>query len=150
MKLHCIVVYGCTNSGNYCNCITTDVICTDYSVTQDLSSGQKVTFVSITQNAQFYLSYQDSNWLPLATAASASWSITSYVNLVVRTNNLLNTPPVVTVLPVIYLPVSVQSVINLLVIDIDNDYIQCRWARLSPVDECNCKILNFSVFQYLI
>lgn len=83
------------------------------------------------------MTYQDSNWLPLATAATASWSITSYINLVLRTdNNLLNTPPVVSVLPVIYLPVSVQSVINLLVVDIDNDYTQCRWGHLGGVDEC--------------
>jgi hypothetical protein len=113
------------------------VICTDYSITQDLSSGQKITFVSIAQNAQFYLTYQDGNWLPLATAASASWSITSYVNLAVRLDNgLLNTPPVVSVLPVIQLPLSVQSVINLLVVDADNDYTQCRWATLSSIDEC--------------
>jgi hypothetical protein len=113
------------------------VICTDYSVTQDLSSGQKLTFVSITQNAQFYLSYQDGNWLPLATAAAATWSITSFVNLVVRSDNgLLNTPPVVSVLPVIQLPLSVQSVINLLVVDADGDYTQCRWGILGSVDEC--------------
>jgi hypothetical protein len=125
------------NDGLYCNCVTTDVICTDYSVTQDLSSGQKVTFVPIEQNAQFYLTFQDSNWLPLATASTASWSITSYVNLAHRSDNgFINTPPVVTVLPVIYLPLSVQSVINLLVIDADNDYIQCRWGRLGSVDEC--------------
>jgi len=122
--------------------VATDVICTDYSVTQDLSSGQKITFVSIAQNAQFYLSYQDGNWLALATAASASWSITSYVNLVVRLDNgLLNTPPVVSVLPVIYLPVSVQSVINILVVDADNDYTQCRWGILGTVDECKYEIL---------
>jgi hypothetical protein len=131
------VAWGYATNGGYCNCITTDLICTDYSVTQDLSSGQKVSFVSMTQNASFYLSYQDGNWLPLATAPSAGWSITSYVNLANRSDNgLINTPPVISVLPVIHLPVSVQSVINLLVVDLDNDYFQCRWGTLGDVDEC--------------
>ncbi|UJR26628.1 hypothetical protein I4U23_007946 [Adineta vaga] len=133
--LQCIS--GCGNNGGYCDCITTDVVCTDYSITQDLSSGQKVSYVSITQNARFYLTFQNSNWSPLATASSASWSITSLVNLVVRSDNgLINSPPVVSVLPIIHLPVSVQSTVNLLVTDADNDYIQCRWARLGGVDEC--------------
>jgi hypothetical protein len=148
LKRSCIVASGCVNSGSYCDCVSTTVICTDYSITQDLSSGKKLTFVSIGQNAMFYMSYQDSNWLPLATAASASWSITSYVNLSPRSDNgLLNTPPVVSVLPVIQLPVSVQSVINLLAVDIDNDYVQCRWAKLGPVDECKYKIENFHFYS---
>ncbi len=144
LKLPCIVASSCATSGSYCNCINTDVICTDYSITQDLSSGQKVDFVSIGQNATFYVSFQNGNWVPLATAAAASWSITSYVNLAPRSDNgLLNTPPVVSVLPVIQLPVSVQSVINLLVVDVDNDYVQCRWGQLGAVDECKYKIENF-------
>ncbi len=96
-----------------------------------------MSFVSMTPDADFYLSFQDGNWLPLATAAAAAWSLTSHVNLANRSDNgLINTPPVVSVLPVIQLPVSVQSVINLLAVDFDNDYIQCRWAQLGTVDEC--------------
>ncbi len=151
LELFCIVVSGCATSGGYCNCINTAVICTDYSITQDLSSGQKIDFLSIGQNAMFYISFQDGNWLPLATAAAATWSITSYVNLSPRSNNgLLNTPPVVSVLPVIQLPVSVQSVINLLVVDIDNDYVQCRWGHVGSVDECKYTIENFPFFLSIV
>ena len=146
-KQSCVIASACVNSGSYCDCVSTPVICTDYSITQDISSGKKLSFVSIGQNAMFYISYQNSNWLPLATAPSASWSITSYINLSPRSDNgLLNTPPMVSVLPVIQLPVSVQSVINLLVVDADNDYVQCRWARLGTVDECKCKIENLRFY----
>ncbi|CAF4179147.1 unnamed protein product, partial [Adineta steineri] len=84
---------------------------------------------------------------------NADWSIGACVNLTVRSNGVINTPPVVTIIsrmytsklfynPAIRVPVNSSIRITIPTIDADNDFIRCRWAnKTSSFDEC------FSVCQ---
>ncbi|CAF0870080.1 unnamed protein product [Adineta steineri] len=135
--------YSCSG---YTNNLSTVVPCTDYSVSADVSSGKKSSVLTLNSNSQLTLTFTGGAWLPLLTFAS-TWSITTMINLQARIDNgRLNTPPVSNVLPVIRVPINIQSTIMIPVADDDNDYVRCRWAQKNhtinfsqnnvTVDEC--------------
>ncbi|CAF1125549.1 unnamed protein product [Adineta steineri] len=121
----------------YTNNLLTTVPCTDYSVSASISSGKKSSILTLNSNSQLTLTMAGDAWLPLLTVATY-WSITTMINLQQRIDNgRLNTPPVSTVLPVIRVPINIQSTIIIPVADDDNDYVRCRWAQ-------NNHTINFS------
>ncbi|CAF0830224.1 unnamed protein product [Adineta steineri] len=136
-------IYPCDG---YTNNVSTDVPCTDYSVSADVSSGKKSSILTLNSNSQLTLTFTGSAWLSLLTIGTY-WSITTMINLQQRIDNgRLNTPPVSNVLPVIRVPINIQSTIVIPMTDDDNDYVRCRWAEKNhtinfsqnnvTVDEC--------------
>ncbi|CAF3912853.1 unnamed protein product [Adineta steineri] len=127
-------IYPCDG---YNNNLSTVVPCTDYSVSADVSSGKKSSILTLNSNSQLTLTFTGGAWLSLLTGGSV-WSITTMINLQARIDNgCLNTPPVSTVLPVIRVPINIQSTIIIPMADDDNDYLRCRWAQANH-------IINFS------
>ncbi|CAF4056468.1 unnamed protein product [Rotaria magnacalcarata] len=70
-------------------------------------------------------------------STSAHWSIGTCVNLTVRPDGFINTPPVATVISPIDVSVDTLTTITIPVIDADGDYTSCRWAqKTGTFDEC--------------
>lgn len=116
------------NTGSTLNCITgvcggytsipINEYCTDFSTLVDTSSGQISTVKTINVGSQFCVAYQDSAWIRILSTNcpssgrkkravnsstlcfdnSADWSIGTCVNLTMRAEGFINTPPVATVI----------------------------------------------------
>ncbi|CAF1505411.1 unnamed protein product [Rotaria sordida] len=81
--------------------------CTDFSSFLDSSSGQISTAQTITIGSQFCIAFQSGSWIPVQVAcasstgscssAGASWSIGCCLDLNIRYDGVINTPPVATV-----------------------------------------------------
>ncbi|CAF4999851.1 unnamed protein product, partial [Rotaria sp. Silwood1] len=81
--------------------------CTDYSTFLDSSSGQISTVQTITIGSQFCVAFQSGSWIPVQVACvsstgscyngGASWSIGTCLDLNIRYDGVINTPPVATV-----------------------------------------------------
>ncbi|CAF0885109.1 unnamed protein product [Didymodactylos carnosus] len=133
--LECLTIPNCGGflSGN----LSTQVVCTDYSANVDMSTGRISNIVKLNNGSQLTIGYNSSAWLPLQTVPSGSWSIITAINLQLRTDNgRLNTPPITNFLPVINVPINIQRTIIIPMLDVDGDYLRCRWSKSSPIDEC--------------
>ncbi|CAF3515760.1 unnamed protein product [Adineta steineri] len=88
------------------------------------SSGSTRTTVSTTTVAGCY-------------STTADWSIGCCIDLTVRPDGFINTPPVATIISPITIPINTITNITIPVIDADDDYLSCRWAqKTAALDEC--------------
>ncbi|CAF1393147.1 unnamed protein product [Adineta ricciae] len=143
------------NSGQTLSCVSSvcanyvpisiNGYCTDFSVVQDSSSTQIATIQSITVGAKFCVAFRDASWPIVYSMAcvggcfigGAGWSIVSCLDLTVRSNGFINTPPVATVISPVKVPINTTTDIKIPIIDADADYLRCRWsANTSTIDEC--------------
>lgn len=128
---------SCSTSGGYVGHeVPITGYCTDYSTALDTTVSQRSDIVNLTVGAYFALNFaSNGNWPTLALSSSNSWSLTSLVDLRVRTDTgKINTPPVATCVSYVSMPVGVQKTITIPVIDADNDIVRCRFANGST--EC--------------
>jgi hypothetical protein len=90
--------------------------CTDFSSILDSSSGQITRTRSVAAGSSFCVAFQDGNWITvLATSCTtppiqptcftpyAQWSIVSCVDLTIRSDGFINTPPVATIISRMYI-----------------------------------------------
>lgn len=131
-RLNC--VSGCgTATGYVAPGIWPD--CTDVSVVQGTTVGQRTDIVTVPRNADFTVAFASSAWRSLATHPSASWSIASRIDLTARPDNgLYNNAPVATVMSPINIPQNQPRVIHVPIADADGDPMRCRWS--SGTTEC--------------
>lgn len=175
---------SCTNSSSTCGgytAISINEYCTDFSQLVDSSSGQISTVENIAAGSNFCIAYSGSAWITLYStncgwsgrkkrwygwgnqstttgggcySSNAGWSIGTCIDLTVRSDGFINTPPVATIISRMYfifhffklslfdslaikVPVNSLTNIQIPVIDADNDYLRCRWAEsTSNLDEC--------------
>ena len=92
--------------------ISVNGYCTDFSATLDSSSGQSSALRNITAGSKFCVAFQDGNWMTVLATGNcdptsapipcwtylAHWSIATCVDLTVRVDGFINTPPVATVI----------------------------------------------------
>lgn len=113
--------------------------CTDVSPTNGIAIGQRLDTVIIPTGSNFFVIFAGSSWNSQI-SGGATWSVTSHINLVRRSdNNQFNNAPVATVMSPINIPVNETTMIPVSVSDADGDFIRCRWARNSTfngVNEC--------------
>jgi hypothetical protein len=132
---------SCSTSGGYVgNEVPVVGYCTDFSTTLDLTVSQRSDIVNLTAGAYFTATFAAAGgWQTLALGSSAGWSLSSLIDLRVRSDNgLINTPPVATSMSYISVPVNVQQSIQIPVLDADNDVLRCRFANgpLECVNTC--------------
>jgi hypothetical protein len=134
--LQCIANCGASSAGY--SSINIIPYCIDFSAPVGTTVGQRSDIVSLQSGDNFAVSFQDGAWRPLATAPSASWSISTYINLNPRSDNgLYNNAPVATMMSPINIPVNQPTAIKVPVGDADGDILRCRWATSSNgIDEC--------------
>ena len=115
------------NTGSTLNCVTgscggytpisINEYCTDFSTLMDTSSGQISTVETVNVGSQFCVAYQDRAWIRVLSTncagnasglcfdSSADWSIGTCVNLTMRSEGFINTPPVATVISRTFRPI---------------------------------------------
>jgi len=123
---------SCSTAGGYVGHeVPITGYCTDYSVALDLTVSQRFDIVNLTIGAHFTATFgTGGGWQALALGSSMGWSVSSVIDLRVRSDNgLINTPPVATCISYISVPVNVSQTIQIPVLDADNDFIRCRFAN---------------------
>ena len=132
--LACIA--NCSTNGGY-SPIAVASKCTDYSAAMSITVGQRTDDVILANGSYFTIAYVSSVWrnlsLPLG-VSNNSWSISTVIDLRVRSDGTWNTSPVATMISPVYIPVGVQQTISIPTIDADNDNVRCRFA--SGASEC--------------
>ncbi|UJR07174.1 hypothetical protein I4U23_011462 [Adineta vaga] len=145
--------------GGYTN-IPVDEYCTDFSTVVDSSSGQISTLRTITVGSKFCVAFQSKYWMKVLStdctsqsygrkkrattltqtgcfSDSADWSIGCCVDLTIRPEGFINTPPVATIISPMQVPINTLTDIQIPIIDADNDYLLCRWAKnTTTFNEC--------------
>ncbi|CAF1276497.1 unnamed protein product [Adineta ricciae] len=131
------------NSGQTLACVVTNY----FSSVRDSSSGQISTIENITAGSSFCVGFQDFSWVSVYSSTlcpggcfsnySGGWSIVTCLNLTMRTDGFINTPPVATVISPVKVPINTITNIKIPIIDADGDYLRCRWGKnTSTINEC--------------
>ena len=129
-KLICVV--DCATSGNYsANLVSklTDCISTDAST--GLMISQRSVNVTLTKDAHFYIANVGTAWSPLGYPAknNLEWSIVTNIDLRKRSDGIINTPPVATIVSPQYAIVNRPTEITIPVSDVNaGDDVRCRWS----------------------
>ena len=129
-------VSGCTTDGGYSLApITILTDCTSYSGSLGVMSSQRSVNITLNASAYFYLSYTGSAWRKLNNppVSGLSWSILCLIDLRIREDGIINTPPVASVVSPQYAIVNTTTQIEIPVSDVNvNDDIRCRWSVYQP------------------
>ncbi|CAF3524671.1 unnamed protein product [Rotaria sp. Silwood1] len=129
-NLTCIA--NCSTDGGYSSApieILTD--CTSYSSTLGTVSSERSVNITLNTGAYFYIAYTGSAWRDLyATSTSdLDWSIVSLIDLRLRPDGIINTPPVANILSPQYVIVNTTTLIDISTSDVNTgDDVRCRWA----------------------
>ena len=136
---------ACSASYGYTSPVPIARFCISFSATLGITTTQRLDIVQLSANASFSIAFDPAGlayWRPLqsssgATPSTASWSISTSINLNRRSDNgLLNTAPIGNVISPVEIPQNIPQQLVIPVIDANNDFLRCRWAKKSPVDEC--------------
>ncbi|CAF4030879.1 unnamed protein product [Adineta steineri] len=103
--------------------------CTDISAPVGTTVGQRSDTVHLKVGDDFSVAFSQYAWRMLATAATATWSMSAHIIVQPRSDNgLYNNAPVATVMSPINIPINQKTVINVPVADADGDITRCRWS----------------------
>jgi hypothetical protein len=131
-----ICVVDCSTDGGYSNnpvSILTN--CTSSSSALGSMTSESSKNVTLSSGAHFYLAYVGSAWRALNNPAQIGleWSIVSLVDLRMRSDGFINTPPVASVVSPQYVVVNRKTEIQIHVSDANaGDDVRCRWAKYTP------------------
>jgi hypothetical protein len=107
-----------------------------------MMTSQKSKNVTLSSDAQFSLTYTGTSWRTLNEAGNSNlnWAIVFSIDLQMRPDGIINTPPLASVLSPQYAIVNETTLIPILVSDVNaGDDIRCRWSLQSTtplIDEC--------------
>jgi hypothetical protein len=133
-NLTCIT--DCSTDGGYSTHpvnILTD--CVSVSVPLSMMSSQRSVNINLTANAHFYVSYIGSAWVALNDPAvgGLQWSITSFIDIRMRPDGFINTPPEANIVSPQYAIVNTTTQITIPVTDVNtDDTVRCRWSNYTP------------------
>jgi hypothetical protein len=129
-------ISDCSTDGGYSTKpvnILTD--CVSVSVALNMMSSQRSVNITLGAGAYFYVSYMGSAWVALNDPAVSGlqWSITSLIDLRMRPDGFINTPPVASVVSPQYAIVNRTTQIQIPVSDVNaGDDVRCRWSKYIP------------------
>jgi hypothetical protein len=129
------------------------VKCTDFSTTENWSYGEitiPITYSSSYFSSDLIVYYSSCCWiltnpssptdLGLQNGGGSSWNMSSIINLKTQLHtNKVNTAPIISMPPIIKVPLGCPRLIKIPVVDIDGDFIKCRW---STGNECGGDTIN--------
>ena len=127
-----ICIADCSTNGNYSLkpvSILTD--CQTVSTSLGLMTSQRSVSINLTANAHFYLAYVGAAWAPLNNPEQSGlqWSITCFIDLRLRPDGFINTPPTASVFSPQYAIVNQTIQITIPVSDVNaGDDVRCRWS----------------------
>ncbi len=139
-----ICIADCLTDGGYSiNPINILTDCTSVISALGVLTSQSSKNVTLLSNANFSLAYIGQGWTPLDQPPNANlnWSIAVSINLHMRSDGFINTPPSATVFSPQFAIVNKTLDIPILVSDVNiGDDIRCRWSVKSTnplIDECS-------------
>lgn len=109
--------------------------CQAVSASLNLVSSQRSVNINLTANASFYLVHIGSPWIPIGNPSQSGlqWSMVTYINLRLRSDGFINTPPVASVVSPLYAIVNQATQITIPVFDVNaGDTVRCRWSQYIP------------------
>ncbi|CAM4784705.1 unnamed protein product [Rotaria magnacalcarata] len=129
-------VSNCDTDGGY-SMEPIDILtdCTSASTPLGMMLSERSVSVTLNASAYFYLAYTGSTWRALNNPPvnGLGWSILTLINLQMRDDGILNTPPAANVISPQYVIVNTTTQINILVSDANvGDDIRCRWSVYHP------------------
>ncbi|CAF3828555.1 unnamed protein product [Rotaria sp. Silwood1] len=133
-NLTCIA--DCSTDGGYSTKpinILTDCISTSSSL--GMMTSERSTNITLSAGAHFYLSYMGSAWIPIddPSQSGLQWSITTFIDIRLRDDGFINTPPVASFVSPQYTVVNKTTQIRIPVSDANaGDDIRCRWSKYIP------------------
>lgn len=138
--LTCIA--NCSTNDNYTYKklnILTD--CTSSSLSLGVMTSQRSVNITFPVGTYFWITYKGSSWRTLKNfinVTNPGWYLTSLIDLQIRPDGIINTPPSVQVASPQYVIVNVTSTIIIPVSDanIDDD-VRCRWSLLNKYSNYN-------------
>ena len=129
-NLTCVV--DCSSDGGYSTHpvnILTD--CTSASASLGMLSSTRTNNITLNADAHFYIAYLGSAWVGVnyPVQSGLEWSIVTFIDLRMRPDGFINTPPVASVVSPQYVFVNQTIQINIPVSDANaGDDVRCRWA----------------------
>jgi hypothetical protein len=137
-------IADCLTSGGYLNSpITAVTDCTSTSLPLGVLTSQRSKNVTLTLDAHFYIAFVETSWIDLNNppVVGLGWSIACLIDLHIRPDGFINTPPTASVVSPQYAIVNKTLQIQIIVLDVNtDDDVRCRWSSLnstvSPVNEC--------------
>jgi hypothetical protein len=133
-NVNLICIDNCSNDGGY-SARPLDILtdCISSSSSLDMMTSQRSKNVTLTVGAYFTIVYTHGYWRALDNSygvVGGLWSIASLINLRRRSDGILNTPPVSSLVSPQFAIVNRTTRIKIPVYD-DNisDDIRCRWAQ---------------------
>jgi len=158
--LRCLA--NCSTDGNYSNkpvSILTDCISSSSSLGVMLS--KRSVNITFPIDTYFWICFQNASWRTLESIVNGNynWDIVSLINLQVRPDGIINTPPVALINSPQYVIVNQTSTIIIPVSDVNTgDDVRCRWSLqnrycrrrriVKPYIFYSNQILNFKYFQF--
>ncbi|CAF3834577.1 unnamed protein product [Rotaria sp. Silwood1] len=134
MNLTC--VDSCSTDGGYSNApinILTD--CISNSLALGTMSSERSSNITLSANATFSMAYQSSYWPSLndPPLGNFSWSMLCSIDLRMRPDGFMNTPPLATIVSPQFVIVNTTTTIQIPVSDVNSgDDVRCRWSVHQP------------------
>jgi hypothetical protein len=133
-NLTCVV--DCSTDGGY-SLHPVDILtdCTSASLSLNMMTSQRSKNITINATAHFYLAYLGSAWRALnyPTESGLEWSIVCLIDLRMRPDGFINTPPVASIVSPQYAIVNRTTQIVIPVSDVNaGDDVRCRWSVYIP------------------
>jgi hypothetical protein len=126
----------CSTDGGYStNPVSILTDCISVSSPLGMLTSQRSVNITLSSGAHFYLAYVGSAWRPLnyPAASGLEWSIVSYIDLRLRPDGFINTPPVASITSPQYVIVNTTTQIEIPVSDVnEGDDVRCRWSTYTP------------------
>lgn len=131
-----ICVTDCYTDGNY-SAKPIDILtdCISVSSSLGMMTSQRSVNISLTAGAHFYLANVGTAWSALnyPVETGLEWSIVTFIDLRMRSDGFINTPPVATVVSPQYAIVNRTTQIRIPVSDANvGDDVRCRWSTYIP------------------
>jgi hypothetical protein len=134
---------SCSTDGGYSSTpVSTLTDCNSASLPLQMMTSERSVNVTLSSGAYFYLAYQGTAWRALnsPTQISLLWSIVSFIDLQLRPDGFINTPPTASVFSPQHVIVNRTTQIPIIVSDVNTgDDVRCRWSSSSTsssIDEC--------------
>ncbi|CAF1422330.1 unnamed protein product [Adineta ricciae] len=123
-------------SGSNCtgwNNMSILTICTDYSTTLNISSGEYYGNQTVSLRNSFSITFIDSQWFGnLYVGNNTLFYLTAQININIRPDGYINNSPFAITLLIVYKQINIQHVHVVSISDFDaSDLIRCRWANTS-------------------
>lgn len=126
-------VANCSTDGGYSSKqINSATDCISSSASIGIMTSQRSVLMNLTIGARFTIAYRSFSWRSIENVNSGmpGWSIASLIDLRIRPDGIINTPPVASVASPQYVMVGRTTRIRIPVRDVnEDDDLRCRWAQ---------------------